>query len=97
MNDLVRTRLENLESNQAAMKKQLFDFGKKADRAKVVTNGSGSGIDSSAFSDLVEELSRLRTETESFRGEVGKQIRQLNDGLDDKASKHDLSMLEQRI
>lgn len=99
MNDLVRTRIDNLETNQAAMKKQLIELGKKVDRAKVISNvgGGSSGVDSGAFSDLIDELSRLRTETESLRGEVSKQIKQLNDGLDDKASKHDLSMLEQRM
>jgi predicted ribosome quality control (RQC) complex YloA/Tae2 family protein len=59
--------------------------------------GGGSNLDTGLLSDLEGDLLKLRQDLETHRTESTKQFRNVNDALDDKATKNELEQLEQRL
>ena len=59
--------------------------------------GGGSNLDAGLLSDLEEDLHKLRSDFETHKLDSAKQFRNVNDALDDKATKLELEQLEQRL
>jgi len=90
----IRARLDNIDQAITNIKKQLGELNKRAERQKLTGMGGGSNLDAGLLSDLEGDLLKLRQDFETHRNESNKQFRNVNDALDDKATKHDLEQLE---
>lgn len=90
--NLLRSRVDTLETMCSSLRKSLSDLEKKMKNQKV-----GGGADQGALDALSDELNKLRKEFEMFRDEAGKKIKGLEEVMPYKADKKDLEDLENRM
>lgn len=90
--NLLRSRIDNLETMISGIRKSLNDLEKKMKNQKV-----GGGADQDAVDAIVDELQKLRKEFEEYRDTSNKRINSLENEMPLKANKSDLEDLENRI
>jgi len=90
---LLRTRVDTLENQLAALRKAMGDLERRVKGMKV----GGGGADQGLVDQLADELARLRAEFEDNRTKHGQRLNNLEDEMPLKANKSDLVDLENRI
>lgn len=90
-----RTRLDALEGANQKLNKQISELLKKSSRAGAITGGSG--VDGAIISELEDELAKLKSDFEGFKNETSKHFNELDKGMNDKANRSELDLLEQRL
>ena len=93
--DMQVKRIEALENSLNSLKKTISEQSKRTERAKNI--GGGGGVDGSVIADLEDDINKLRNDLEAHKTETAKQLRQVDNVLEQKASKTDLDDLEQRL
>ena len=93
----IRIRIDSLENLTANLRRQL-DVLRKEKHANATSMASQVGSDNNGASlELEEDLAKLRSDFESHKNDVFKRLREFDSALNDKASKHDLELLEQQL
>jgi hypothetical protein len=94
--DELRTRFEAIEVLVSNLRKNFAEFQKRSGGV-VTSNSQSSNMEVSGFQDLEEAFAKLKGAFETHKLSTEKAIRNIEGSLEEKASKMDLQLLEQRL